>query len=263
MLAAIFSMIGALKGVKRKKESNEMSTYTKNSDTSAHRGLPYNYDHFSASDYDLENFSGPAVGEKGLDFQATTLDGKQVKLSDFFGKIIVLETGSITCPQYVSNIRPMNSLAEKHPDVVSLLLYVREAHPGSQIPAHRSLEDKHSRAEQTRRAESEKRTMLLDDIEGTAHQAYGSLPDMVYVINPEGIVAFRGRWTDPEAIETVIERLKSGTKTVTDVKAKFSPGSPSAGFRTLGRAGWRAMLDVAISLPYLVYQHLKVGRYSS
>lgn len=240
-----------------------MSTYTKNTDTSAHRGSPYNYDHFSASDYDLENFSGPAVGEKAIDFQATNLDGKEVKLSDFFGKIIVLETGSITCPQYVSNIRPMNGLAEKHPDVVSLLLYVREAHPGSQIPAHRSLEDKHSRAEQTRRAESEKRTMLLDDIEGTAHQAYGSLPDMVYVINPEEVVAFRGRWTDPEAIETVIERLKNGTKTVTDVKAKFSPGSPSAGFRTLGRAGWRAMLDVAISLPHLVYQHLKVGRYSS
>ena len=222
----------------------------------------YNYERFNSGDYDLETFSGPAAGEEAIDFEATALDGKPVKLSDFQGKVIVLETGSITCPQYVSNIPAMNQLAEKYPDIVSLVLYVREAHPGSKTPAHRTLDEKTFWAYRATEEDGEGRLVLVDPLDGKGHLAYGSLPDMTYVINPEGVVAFRGRWADPKAVEKVIERVRNGEQMVTDVKAKFSPGRPGPAMRAIWRGGWHAMLDVALMMPNLAYQHLKVGLYS-
>jgi hypothetical protein len=133
----------------------------------------YNYKHFNAKDYDLEAFPGPAAGEEAVDFNATTLDGKPVKLSEFKGKVIVLETGSITCPQYVSNIPAMNQLAEKYPDVVSLVLYVREAHPGSKTSAHRTLDEKTVWAHKATVEDDEGRIVLVDALDGKGHLAYG------------------------------------------------------------------------------------------
>ena len=52
--------------------------------------------------------------------------------------------------------------------------------------------------------------MLVDALDGKGHLAYGSLPDMTYVINPEGVIAFRRRWTDPKVVDEVIERLQKG-----------------------------------------------------
>ena len=66
----------------------------------------YNYNTFDAGLYTLDAFIGPKVGEKAVDFTAGTLDGRTVKLSDFFGKPIILETGSFTCPQYVCTHQP-------------------------------------------------------------------------------------------------------------------------------------------------------------
>lgn len=52
----------------------------------------YNYPHFNLGSYNLENFEGPKIGERAPDFQATDLDGKKIHLSDFQGKIRVLES---------------------------------------------------------------------------------------------------------------------------------------------------------------------------
>ena len=91
-----------------------MNTSPQNINSATIKNTAYNYEHFSAADYDLVTFAGPKVGENAIDFTVTDLAGQPVTLSDFFGKIIVLETGSLTCPQSVSNIDPMNSLADNH-----------------------------------------------------------------------------------------------------------------------------------------------------
>ncbi len=59
----------------------------------------YNYKHFGFKPYSeestgrflLERLEGPEIGTVAPDFTATTLDKKTVKLSDFRGKIVVLE----------------------------------------------------------------------------------------------------------------------------------------------------------------------------
>ena len=43
-------------------------------------------------------FAGPAIGEPAPDFSATGIDGKEFKLSDHKGKIVVLEWTNNECP---------------------------------------------------------------------------------------------------------------------------------------------------------------------
>ena len=95
------------------------------------------------SEYDLGKFPGPKAGEPAVDFTLSTPDGKEVKLEDYKGKWVVIETGSITCSMYVKNVGGFAKLRQKYPDVEFLLVYVREAHPGSRLGAH--ISDKQKR----------------------------------------------------------------------------------------------------------------------
>ena len=52
-----------------------------------------------------------------------------------------------------------------------------------------------------------RRQMLVDDLEGTVHHAFGTLPNMTYIIGPRGRVTYRANWTDARSIETVLEQL--------------------------------------------------------
>lgn len=216
----------------------------------------YNYHQFSASQYGFgQNFDGPQVGHQAANFLVTDIDGNRHQLSDYKGKYIVLETGSITCPMYVSNIDPMNAIALEHPDVVFLTLYVREAHPGDKIGAHSSLDDKLGLASQLRTEEREFRTILVDDLTGDIHRRYGSWPNMVYVIAPDGTVAFRSVWNGAALVEQVINRLKKG-----DSIADIRPGTPRNSFdvtnRVLARAGGHAITDFVAGIGPAAAGHL-------
>ncbi len=192
----------------------------------------YNYTRLRASDYHLGEFLGPTVGEKAPNFEATTLSGDKVQLSDYFGKTIVLEVGSITCPMYIGKIRKMNRLARHYPDVQFLLLYVREAHPGSKIPAHQSRQDKLYQARRLQGEEAEDRTMLVDSLDGTAHEIYGGLPNMIYVIDPHGVIVSRSAWNNPSAVRAVLKKVERG-EAVDTIRSGFVPTSPVTLLRVL------------------------------
>jgi hypothetical protein len=64
----------------------------------------YNYAHFSLQPRTLDVLGGVQVGEPAPDFTTTRLDGTEVRLSDFRGKTVVLETGSASRPMYVKTI---------------------------------------------------------------------------------------------------------------------------------------------------------------
>jgi len=219
----------------------------------------YNYSHFKPKEYDFSKFEGPKPGEQAVNFTATKLDGECVKLSDFFGNWIVFETGSISCPIYESKIKPMNELARTFPNITFLVLYVREAHPGEKIHQHSSFEEKLSCARLARDEDGESRTIIVDDVEGSAHRLYGSMPNSVYVINPKGVVVFHGDWNDIDEVKNVLQ--ERGTMT-TRPKERYS-GRPS--FRghkrgmlgTLRRAGWVAVWDFMKAFPIMVFKHIK------
>jgi hypothetical protein len=102
-----------------------------------------------------------------------TLEGSRVSLSELRGRPVVLEFGSYTCPIFCGHIEPMEAIAERHPEATFLVLYTREAHPGEVTGEHRSVQDKHAAARRLVAEEPIKRAVLIDDLEGTVHRAYG------------------------------------------------------------------------------------------
>ncbi|MCH8112156.1 MAG: redoxin domain-containing protein [Proteobacteria bacterium] len=215
----------------------------------------YNYERFEAGHYDLGNFRGPAVGTKATDFAATTLDGQAVQLSAYFGRSIVLEMGSVTCPIYQSRRGGMESLARAYPDVQFLVLYVREAHPGQKVTQHQTDADKRARAQGLKDDFGESRTILVDDLAGTAHKIYGEFPNSVFVIDKDGAIVFRSDWNDTAAVRKVLRRLAAG-KPVGRVISLFKPANPLAAKRTFAYAGKGSGKDFFASLPSLMKQNL-------
>lgn len=236
---------------------------TKAADSSA---FSYNYDHFGLENRTTDHLGWVAVGQPAPDFTATRLDGTQVKLSDFRGKPVVLETGSASCPMYVSHVEPMNALALRYPDVEFLVLYVREAHPGQRISAHRDNAQKAAAARMVVDKEREGRTILVDDLAGSAHQLYGAMPNTVHVIGADGVVAFRAMWNDPPAVEAALRKVLVGQDAAA-VKARFRPAGMATVVRVLRRAGSRAMFDFVIAFPKIASAHLRArtprGEYRS
>jgi len=217
----------------------------------------YNYKNFKAREYDFSTFNGPRAGEKALDFRATTLEGKDASLSDLLGNWIVLEMGSITCPVTESKVVPMNDLARIFSDVTFLVLYVREAHPGEKIGQHSSFEEKSSCAKRFRDEYGVTRKIMIDDIEGSAHQKYGSMPNSVYIINPSGKVVFRGDWNNIDMVRKILEERdldKIYKKERFSGRPHFGGGNP---FRAFTVAGKRATRDFIKALPRMIIKHIR------
>ena len=96
----------------------------------------YNYDAFSLDNYNLQSADGPEIGDKAPDFELETHDGVKRRLLDFEGDCLVLELGSMTCPLFLTRQDSMEKIAQDFSNCDHAILYVREANPGADIPAH-------------------------------------------------------------------------------------------------------------------------------
>jgi peroxiredoxin len=214
----------------------------------------YNYDEFSTGDYDFDTVVGPMVGEKAPDFELTTIEGDIQSLLEFDGEFLVLEMGSITCPLFQSRRPVMETLGREIDGVSNAVLYVREAHPGADIPTHKTFDDKKACASRLRDNDGETRTVFVDAFEGFAHQAYGSMPNAVFIINKNGCVVFRSEWNNPSATQKALRALKAGKEV--RVKSYFRPALPTVALRTLGRAGKGSASDFCKGLPKLIWTNV-------
>ena len=215
----------------------------------------YNYKRFKPSNYDYGSFSGPKPGEKLLNFTLRSLDGKEAKLTDFRGEWLVLETGSLTCPMYVKNIDSIKPVVKKYPDVQFLVVYIREAHPGTRRGFHQTMEEKIMLAREMQQEYGEVRSVLVDDLEGSMHQAYGSFPNMVYVINPKGEVVYRCDWAYSHLIDKV---LRDRPKLNFVERKRIITAVPWIMVPVTLKGGWDALWDILIALPAILWGHLKV-----
>lgn len=103
----------------------------------------------------------------------------------------------------------MDEIAETYADrgVRSVFLYVREAHPGENYPHHSCFEQKAEHATVFKQRWNCRRPILLDDLEGTAHEAFGRLPNMTYILGTDHRVLFRADWTDADTVRFAVEYL--------------------------------------------------------
>jgi hypothetical protein len=89
--------------------------------------------------------------------------------------------------------------------IAFVFLYAREAHPGENFSAHRTMEQKLSHARAFQEQFNVERPILVDDLIGTGHKLYGMLPNMTYLIGRGGKVLFRADWSDPPTIKIAVD----------------------------------------------------------
>lgn len=222
----------------------------------------YNVERFTLDNFDYYRFPGPRAGELAGDFLAWRPDGSEVRLSDYRGRWVVIEWGSVTCGMYARNIDAANAMARRHPDVSFLVLYTREAHPGEKRGRHTSFDDKLSAARQLKPLFNEDRDVIVDGLDGAIHQSFSSCaPNAVYVINPQGIVTFRSDWMVLEAVETALqnpdqiftkEHAFARERVVTDIEATL---------RAVRQGGDVAMQDLLRLKEEMGRNHVLIDEY--
>lgn len=100
--------------------------------------------------------------------------------------------------------------ADRHPDTAWVFIYTREAHPGELVGAHESIEAKVATARLLRDEAGIRRQILVDDLEGTAHHAYGLVPNMSWVIDRGGLIVYKSDWTSTANVDAFLNRYESG-----------------------------------------------------
>lgn len=126
----------------------------------------------------------PEVARKAPNFTLNSFDGKTISLSDYKGKIVVLEWFNYECPfvlRHYGNQPTMIGLANKYRDKNVVWLAINST---SHATPQANLEF------------AEKRKLpypILDDRPGTVGRAYGAktTPHM-YVIDTKGSIAYQG-----------------------------------------------------------------------
>ncbi len=108
---------------------------------------------------------------------------------------------------------PLKRLREKYlpRGVAFLVIYVREAHPGERgyrgYVQPRQFGEKLAYAWALARQEDITCPVLVDGMDEAVHARYGGLPNMVYVIDKAGTVAYKATWTRADEIDRVLEEL--------------------------------------------------------
>jgi hypothetical protein len=154
----------------------------------------------------------------------------------------------------VGEVSPLNQLYRIYRDqgFEFFTVYVREPHPGEHYGSHRSVEQKFGFARDCREQDGIQTKLLVDDLEGTVHIAYGSMPNMVYVVDRNGRIAYKAMWTDHDEIASVLtnlaladqlqaqgKRLKpSYTERINYIPAEYAGGLREKVFDRAGPQAW-------------------------
>ena len=129
------------------------------------------------------------VGKTAPDFTGTDINGKTVKLSDYKGKIVVIESYNSDCP-FCNNQYKTGAMQKLQADLAAkgvVWLIVNSVNPNN--PSHRT-------PEQAKAEMADKKivaTAWIDDSSGNIGHLYNmkTTPDM-YVINKDGILVYQG-----------------------------------------------------------------------
>jgi hypothetical protein len=154
----------------------------------------------------------------------------------------------------VGEVSPLNELYHCYRDLgfEFLTIYVREPHPGEHYGPHRTWEQKLMFARKCREQDGIENPLVVDELDGPVHRAYGSMPNMIYVIDKNGKIAYKAMWTDHEEIASVLanlalaDRLQSQgvrvkpsyTERINYIPAEYAGGVREEVFDRAGPQAW-------------------------
>ena len=236
----------------------------------------YNYDRFRREMLQRNQSDrwsrAPEPGDTAPSFELRSLSGNLVKLSDFKNsRNVVVTFGSATCPQTAASIGGLRSLSTEFPvsEVEFLFIYVREAHPGAELPPHHSLEDKTRAAMLLRDQEEIEFPVLIDELGGEVHRQYGALPNASFIVDKSGRIAYRSLASHTAslgaALEELLERQKETGVHHAIVHGGEDANTPSLktflnAYRAIERGGYDAVVNFRGELGFPGRVVLRGGR---
>ena len=111
----------------------------------------------------------------------------------------------------IGSVEPLKQLHGRWGDRVHFVdVLVRHAHPGPSDPAYARDEQKMADAERYQRSEQIPWPVVVDDVEGTVHRAYGGLANPSYLIGTDGRVSFYSPVTGAPRLHRALEELVAG-----------------------------------------------------
>lgn len=166
-------------------------------------------------------FASPRVGQRAPDFVATNTKGEAVKLSDYRGKMVILEWTNDGCP-YVRkhyNTGNMQALQKKLTGEGIVWLSVISSAPGTQGYA------KGPEADELTKSRGAAPSAVLLDPEGKVGRLYGAqtTPHM-YIIKADGALAYKGAIDDKPS--TQYGDVKTAKNYVLNALKQISAGKP-------------------------------------
>jgi alkyl hydroperoxide reductase subunit AhpC len=172
----------------------------------------------------LIGFAGAAlaaeVGKPAPEFTAKDIHGKTHKLSDYKGKIVVLESYNLDCPFVVNHYKggAMQGLQEELTKDGVVWLLVNSV--GKRFPSYRDA----TKAGKEWEAQKIKATAWIDDSSAEIGKAYGmrTTPHM-FVIDKTGTLVYQGAIDDRPTssgdprtarnyVRETVQKLKAGEK---------------------------------------------------
>lgn len=167
-------------------------------------------------------FSDAVVGKPAPDFEAKDINGKTHRLSDFKGKIVVIEAYNLDCPFCANHyktgaMQELQAWATGQGVVWLVVNSVHKKHPSYRTP---------EKAKQEFAAQKIKATAWIDDSDGKLGKAYGlkTTPHLV-IIDKDGIVAYNGAIDDRAATDGDPRTAKNYVK---DALQNLLSGKPVA-----------------------------------
>lgn len=92
---------------------------------------------------------------------------------------------------------------------------------------------------------------MVDDLNGTVHRRYGSMPNMTWVIDRGGRIAYRANWTNAGNVEAFLtrylaaraDRSRGPSVRYETEQLEFRQGNREEFYRRLRRNGPRAVTE--------------------
>ncbi|MBI4528782.1 MAG: hypothetical protein HY695_33720 [Deltaproteobacteria bacterium] len=165
----------------------------------------------------------------------------------------------------MGEVPPLTELYQKYRprDFEFLIVYVRESHPGENFAHHTSIEQKATHANKLKELENVQLRILVDDLQGRVHRAYGLLSNMVYLIDREGMVVYKSDWTNAAELDEMCGSLlrldkmkKEGAPIIrkgVSQRLHWIPMDPALRERVYRRSGEKAIKDYFNVFGFLPY----------
>ena len=127
-------------------------------------------------------FASPEIGKEVTDFTAKTIDGKTIKLSEFKGKVVVLEWYNPTFP-FIKKFYSVGKMQEFQTQVTSAGHIWITINTGGKVADLKTAVT----------ADKNKASVVIDDTDGSiARQFEAKTTPHCFVINREGVLVYKG-----------------------------------------------------------------------